>query len=57
MHQVLNLARTPVIQMAWRHGRRPMIHGAVFGVHDGLLRTLVTEVCTNTQADALIPLV
>ena len=57
MHQVLNLARTPVIQMAWRQGRRPMIHGAVFGVRDGLLRTLVTEVCTNAQADELIPLV
>ena len=57
MHQVLNLARTPVIQAAWRQGQRPMIHGAVFGMHDGLLRTLVTEVCTNARADALIPLV
>jgi carbonic anhydrase len=56
LHQVLNLARTPVIQSAWRTGQRPMIHGAVFGIHDGILRTLVTEVCTNAQADALIPL-
>ena len=56
LHQVLNLARTPVIQSAWRAGTLPMIHGAVFGIHDGILRTLVTEVCTNAQADALIPL-
>ena len=56
LHQVLNLARTPVVQRAWRTGRVPMIHGAVFGLNDGILRTLVTEVCTNAQADALIPL-
>lgn len=56
LHQVLNLARTPVVQSAWRSERRPMLHGAVFGMHDGILRTLVTEVCTNAQADALIPL-
>ncbi len=56
LHQVLNLARTPVVQTAWRSGTRPMLHGAVFDMHDGILRTLVTEVNTNAKADELIPL-
>lgn len=56
LHQVLNLARTPVIQSAWRNGRLPMLHGLVFDLHNGLMKPLVSEVCTNAQADELIPL-
>lgn len=56
LHQVLNLARTPVVQTAWEQGRQPKLHGAVFDVRDGLMRSLVTEVDDNAKADGLIPM-
>ncbi len=56
LHQVVNLARTPVVQSAWARDATPLLHGAVFDVRDGLLRSLVTAVDGNDKADALIPL-
>jgi carbonic anhydrase len=44
LRQVFNLARTPIVQNAWRRGRRPMLHGMVYDLKDGLLRELVTAV-------------
>lgn len=38
--QVANLARTPILQSAWKEGRRLHIHGWVYGLNDGLLRDL-----------------
>ncbi len=43
--QVFQLARTPIIQRAWSRGKRPLIHGMVYDVHDGLLRPLVSGLC------------
>ncbi len=43
--QVFQLARTPIIQRAWARGKRPIIHGMVYDVHDGLLRPLVSGLC------------
>jgi carbonic anhydrase len=40
--QVAQLARTPIIQRAWSRGKRPILHGMVYDVHDGLLRPLVS---------------
>lgn len=39
--QVNNLAKTALIQKAWRSEQRPLLHGWVFGLKDGLLRELV----------------
>ena len=44
LRQVFNLARTPIVQNAWQRGRRPILHGVVYGLKDGLLRPLVSEV-------------
>ena len=44
LRQVFNLARTPIVQNAWKRGRRPILHGVVYDLKDGLLRELVTEV-------------
>lgn len=41
LRQVFNLARTPIVQNAWARGRRPMLHGIVYDLKDGLLRELV----------------
>lgn len=38
--QVNNLARTPIIQYAWRQGRDISIHGWVYSLDDGLIRDL-----------------
>ena len=38
--QVENLARTPIIQYAWKRGRRINIHGWVYSLGDGLIRDL-----------------
>ncbi|MCB1463123.1 MAG: carbonate dehydratase [Nitratireductor sp.] len=38
--QVEGLSRTPIIQSAWKQGRRLAIHGWVYGLNDGLIRDL-----------------
>ncbi len=38
--QVYNLARSPIIQTAWERGKQVVIHGVIYGLHDGLLREL-----------------
>ena len=40
MHQVQHVARTTVVQQAWREGHEVQIHGLVYGLSDGLLRNL-----------------
>ena len=38
--QVVNTARTTVVQDAWERGQELTVHGWVYGLHDGLLRDL-----------------
>ena len=38
--QVQNVARTTIIQDAWRRGRRVALHGWVYGLKDGLITDL-----------------
>ncbi|MDJ0447522.1 MULTISPECIES: carbonate dehydratase [Methylocystis] len=42
IEQVNNLSHTSILQKAWKAERRPMVHGWVFGVEDGLLNQLIT---------------
>jgi carbonic anhydrase len=44
LRQVLNLSRTPIVQRAWRRSRRPLLHGMVYSLTDGLLRQVVSGV-------------
>jgi carbonic anhydrase len=44
LRQVYNLSRTPVVQSAWKRGRRPLLHGMVYDLHDGLLKPLALQV-------------
>lgn len=39
--QVMNLAKTSIIQRAWHHHKRPTLHGWVYGLKDGMLN----EIC------------
>jgi len=40
--QVLHLAKTSIIQRAWKHRKGPDLHGWVYGLKDGLLNTVFT---------------
>lgn len=54
LRQVYNLARTPIVQTAWKRGRRPMLHGMVYDLHDGLLKELVLQVDGNDRVAELL---
>ena len=38
--QVMHLAKTSIIQRAWKHEQRPQLHGWVYGLKDGLIKNL-----------------
>ena len=40
--QVLHLAKTSIIQRAWKYRQGPVLHGLVYGLKDGLLNTVFT---------------
>lgn len=48
--QVQNLARTSIIQRAWKFENRPTLHGWVYGLENGLLKDLV-KIEPNTKMD------
>ncbi|MCE6990899.1 carbonate dehydratase [Dyadobacter sp. CY323] len=41
VEQVNHLSETTIIQKAWHRGEEITLHGWVFGLHDGILKTLV----------------
>ena len=41
LEQVHNLAKTTCIQTAWKRHGRPHLHGWVYGVDNGLLKSIV----------------
>jgi carbonic anhydrase len=43
VEQVKNVAHTTIVQSAWRQGRELTIHGWIYGLADGLLRDLNTN--------------
>ena len=38
--QVMRLAKTSIIQRAWKKDRRPVLHGWVYGLKDGLIKSI-----------------
>jgi carbonic anhydrase len=38
--QVLHLAKTSIIQRAWKNDKRPQLHGWVYGLKDGLIKSV-----------------
>ncbi|HBA64994.1 MAG TPA: carbonate dehydratase [Methylococcaceae bacterium] len=42
LEQVQTLAHTSIIQQAWHQEQRPIIHGWVYGLENGLLNSLAT---------------
>ncbi len=50
--QVFNLAKTSVIQRAWKNEQRPHLHGWVYGLKDGIIKA-VTEMNANSATDPI----
>jgi carbonic anhydrase len=50
--QILNLAKTSIIQRAWKNEMRPDLHGWIYGLKDGVIIPVV-EMKAGTHIDAL----
>ncbi len=50
--QVFNLAKTSIIQRAWKNEQRPNLHGWVYGLKDGIINP-VFEMKAGTHIDPL----
>jgi carbonic anhydrase len=50
--QVFNLAKTSIIQIAWKNEQRPDLHGWVYGLNNGIIKP-VFEMKTGTHIDGL----
>jgi len=50
--QVINLAKTSIIQKCWQNEQRPYLHGWVYDLHDGIIKT-VFEMSHESNLDPL----
>lgn len=50
--QVQNLVKTSIIQRAWKYDHRPMLHGWVYGLDNGIIK----QVCTVDAGSAVDPI-
>lgn len=50
--QIYNLAKTTIIQRAWRKEQRPDLHGWVYGLKDGIIKP-IAEIKAGTHIDPL----
>jgi len=50
--QIFNLAKTSIIQRAWKNNKRPDLHGWVYGLKDGIIKP-VYEMKAGTHIDEL----
>ena len=48
--QLLNLAKTTIIQKAWKNHQRPFLHGWVFDLKDGIIKPQL-EIAPHQQND------
>ena len=50
--QVTNLAKTSIVQSAWKHHQRPQLHGWVYGLNNGIIKP-VSEISPGAHFDEL----
>ena len=50
--QIFNLAKTSIIQRAWKNDMRPDLHGWVYGLKDGVIQPVI-EMKAGTHIDPL----
>lgn len=47
VEQVLDLAKTSIVQTAWESGQKVQVHGWVYGIHDGVIKDLGVNLSDN----------
>jgi carbonic anhydrase len=50
--QILNLAKTSIVQKAWKNEQRPHLHGWVYGLNDGIIKP-VCEMIPGSHIDPI----
>ena len=51
IEQVMNLAKTSIVQKAWKEEQRPHLHGWVYGLDDGLIKPIYEiPACPNIDS-------
>ena len=53
LEELYHFSETPIIQQAWARGRRPLLHGLVYELKDGLLHEIATAIDSQDAADHL----
>ncbi|HEY4538562.1 MAG TPA: carbonate dehydratase [Faecalibacter sp.] len=56
MEQVLNLAKTSIVQNAWANGQELHLHGWVYGIGTGLVNDLEVSLNSNDDLDKVFQL-
>jgi carbonic anhydrase len=51
--QVYDLAKTSIVQAAWKKGQELSIHGWVYGIHSGIVKDLQVNFKDNTSLEAV----
>ncbi len=49
--QVMDLAKTSIVQNAWRNGQDLCLHGWVYGLDSGIVKDLEVNYCDNTELE------
>lgn len=52
--QVRRVAAIPTVENAWARGQRLVLHGWIYGMHDGLLRDLGPTLASAAERDRLV---
>ena len=52
MEQVMNLAKTSIVQKAWKQNQLPHLHGWVYDLKDGITKPIF-EMPAGTHIDPL----
>lgn len=50
--QIMNLAKTSIVQRAWKNDQRPHLHGWVYGLNDGIIKP-VCEMGPDSTLDPI----
>lgn len=50
--QVMNLAKTSIVQQSWKHHNAPHLHGWVYGLDNGLIKPIF-EMAAGTHIDPI----
>ena len=56
MEQVFDLAKTSIVQAAWKNGQELYLHGWAYGVASGIIKDLNVNVSSESQLDEVYQL-